>query len=230
MKKFAALLLAGGMLVGVLGPAGAAKSTKLWTDNAGDAAAADNAVPGLDQAGFDLVEGSITKNKSNLDFTVTHAAMPPVGAIPEGFRFLWAFAVDGESYRVTVKSVEVGKPNPADQSNTDQIGKVYPTGFFRLEGNCGVQNSVSSVSLIGCDTIAYLEGAFDSASKSFTFSVPMKDVKAKTGSKLTTGAGDASTLCSGAAACWISHAAERSSDRTVIDSALWTSTYTVPKK
>lgn len=227
MRKMAAIMLAGGLLFGAIGPAGAGKATTVWEDDAGDA---DNgqgtgvSIP----AGFDLVSGSIAKNKSNLDFTVTHADMPPSGSLPEGFRFMWAFAVDGTSYRVTVKSQEIGKPNPADQSNTDQIGKVYPTGFFRLEGDCGA-TSLGAVSLVGCPTLGYLEGAFDPASKSFTFSLPMKAVKAKTGSVLTSGAGDSSTLCK-ATACWISHVAERSSDSTVIDAAIWPSSYKIPKK
>lgn len=227
MRKIAAILLAGGLLTGVVATAGAAAPKTVWEDDAGDADLGQGAgasVPG----GFDLVSGSIAKNKSNLEFTVTHADMPPTGSLPEGFRFLWAFAVDGTSYRVTVKSQEIGKPNPADQSGMDQIGKVHPNGFFRLEGDCGA-TSLGAVSLVGCPTIAYLEGTIDPASKSFTFVVPMKSVKAKAGSVLTTGAGDASTLCS-ATACWITHVAERSSGDTVIDAAIWTTSYKVPKK
>lgn len=227
MRKIAAVLLAGGLMAGLVGQAGAAAPKPLWTDDVGDA---DNgqglgaSIPG----GFDLVSGTIVKNKSNLDFTVTHADMPPSGSLPEGFRFMWAFAVGDTSYRVTVKSAEIGKPNPADGSGMDQIGKVYPNGFYRLEGDCGA-TSLGAVSLVGCPTIAYLEGKIDPASKSFTFSVPMKDIKAKTGSVLTTGAGDASTLCA-ATACWISHVAERSSGSSVIDAAIWTSSYKIPKK
>ncbi len=226
MRKIGTLLLGACVLGALISPAGAAKPTKAWTDAPGDAGLNGEAIPGFDQGGFDLTEGSITKNKSNLEFTVTSAAMPPMGALPELTRFMWAFAVDGVSYRVTAKSTEVGKPNPADQSNMDQIGKVYPNGFFRLEGDCGATSVGGSVSLVGCKTLGYLEGKFDPASKSFTFIVPMKSVKAKTGSVLTAGAGDASTLCA-AAACWITHVAERSSDRTIIDTALWTTTYKV---
>lgn len=233
MKKIAAALLAGGLLASLVTPAGAAKPTTLWKDATGDAGAmaADvgQPLPGMDQAGFDLVSGSIVKNKKNLDFTITSAAMPPMGALPEGFRFLWAFAVNGTSYRVTTKSADIGKPNPVDQSDMDRLGKVDAEGFFRLEGDCGA-TAVGNVSFVGCPTIGYIDGSFDPASASFTFSVPMKDVKAKPGSKLTTGTGDASTLCGGQAACWISHAAERSSDRTIIDIATWSSTYKIPRK
>ena len=227
MRRIAALMLAGGLIAGLVGQAAAAPKPA-WTDETGDADNGQGTGASI-PAGFDLVSGSIVKNKSNLDFTVTHADMPPSGSLPEGFRFLWAFAVGEVSYRVTVKSAEIGKPNPADQSNTDQIGKVYPSGFFRLEGDCGSTSPTGgTVSLVGCATLGYLEGTFDPAAKSFTFSVPMKAIKAKTGSVLSTGAGDAATLCS-AAACWISHAGERSSDRTIVDSAIWTTTYKIPK-
>ncbi len=230
MRKIGTLLLGACVLGALISPAGAAQATTAWTDNAGDSGATffEQPIPGSEQGGFDLVSGAIAKNKANLDFTVTSSAMPPFKTLPEGVRFLWAFAVNGVSYRVTAKAAEIGKPNPADQSNMDQIGKVYPDGFFRLEGDCGA-TAVGSVSLVGCKTIGYIAGKFDPASKSFTFSVPMNAVKAKPGSVLATGAGDASTLCAGAAACWISHAAERSSDRTVIDSAIWTTTYKVPR-
>ncbi len=227
MRKIGTLLLGACLLGALISPAGAAKPTKLWTDSPGDAGLNGEAIPGFDQGGFDLTEGSITKNKSNLEFTVTSAAMPPMGALPELTRFMWAFAVNGVSYRVTAKSLEVGKPNPADQSNMDQIGKVYPNGFFRLEGDCGA-TTVGAASLVGCKTLGYLAGKFDPASKSFTFIVPMKAVKAKTGSVLTTGAGDAATLCA-ATACWITHVAERSSGSTVIDAAVWSSSYKIPR-
>lgn len=226
MRRIAAVLLAGGLVAGLVGQATAAPKPA-WTDEAGDA---DNGqgVGASIPAGFDLVSGSIAKKGSNLDFTVTHADMPPSGTLPEGFRFMWAFAVNGTSYRVTAKSADIGKPNPVTQSDTDRIGKVDAQGFFRLEGNCGSTPAPAAVTFVGCPTIGYLEGSFDPASKSFTFSVPMKDVKAKPGSVLTTGAGDSSTLCA-AAACWTSHTAERSLNSTVIDAAVWTSSYKIPK-
>ncbi|MDP9068680.1 MAG: hypothetical protein M3N53_10115 [Actinomycetota bacterium] len=230
MRKIATLLLGAAVAAALISPAGAAKAKPVWTDNAGDSGATffEQPIPGSEQGGFDLVSGAIAKNKANLDFTVTSSAMPPFKTLPEGVRFLWAFAVNGESFRVTAKAAEIGKPNPADQSNMDQIGKVYADGFFRLEGECGA-TTVGAVSLVGCKTLGYIPGKFDPASKSFTFSVPMKAVKAKTGSVIAAGAGDAATLCLGAAACWTSHVAERSSDRTVIDSAIWTTTYKVPR-
>ena len=202
-----------------------------WTDPSGDAGSAYNAqpIPGAEQGGFDLVEGTVAAKGKNLVFTVTSAEMPEFGTLPEAVRFLWAFAVDGESYRVTAKRVEVGKPSPVTQENTDQIGQVYTEGFFRLEGDCGTAQTVGTVSFIECHTLGYVEGSFDPASKSFSFMVPLKDVKAKPGSTITAGAGDAATLCYGGPICWTSHVAERSSDRTIIDIASWTTAYKIPK-
>jgi hypothetical protein len=211
MKKLLSTLVAGGLLFAAASAAGAA-TKPLWTDDAGDSGAQHSAVgqpvPGTDQAGFDLVAGSIVRKGADLEFSVASSAMPPFWTMPETVRFLWSFAVNGTSYRVTAKSFELGKPNPVNQSNMDQIGKVYADGFFRLEGECGVDASASSVSFIGCKTLGYIDGSFDTATKTFTFTVPMSE---------------------GAAICWLSHVAERSSDRSIIDKALWATTYKVPK-
>ena len=79
MKKIAAILLAGGLLAGVVGNAAAAPKP-VWTDDAGDADAAQGVGQSI-PAGFDLVSGSITRVKDNLEFTVTHADMPPSGSL-----------------------------------------------------------------------------------------------------------------------------------------------------
>jgi hypothetical protein len=226
MRKVLGLLLAGGMLVGAVAAAHAATPVKVFTDAAGDAGNQDSGVPGFDQVGFDLVGGSIVKNGANLDFTVTEAAMPPNGALPEGFRFLWDFGVNGTEYRVTVKSADIGKPNPVNQEDTDRVGKVDPTGFYRLEGKCS-SDATLPVTMINCHTLGYLTGKFDAASKSFTFSVPMAAVGAKTGSLITAGAGDGAQICS---ICWVTHAGERSLNTSIIDSAAQSVSYKVPRK
>ena len=228
MRRALTLALGLGLTVGAIGLA-EAKPITVWEDASADSGLARDGGPiaGMEQLGFDLVSGSIERVKTDLVFTVTHSAMPPIGTLPETVRFMWAFAVDGESYRVTGKRVEIGKPNPIDQSNTDQIGQVYPDGFFRLEGDCGTTATVGTVRFIDCTTLGYLDGAFDPASKTMSFSVPMKSVKAKKGSSITAGSGDSAGLCYAGGVCWTSHVAERSSDRTVIDAAVITGTYKV---
>jgi hypothetical protein len=225
MRKILHLILVGAMFLTVAGAAQAGAPTKVWEDVIGDA---DNAqglgasIPG----GFDLVEGSITKNKKNLEFTAVHADMPPTGTVPEGVRFLWAFSVDGKNYRLTVKSFDIGKPDVPAGQTTDRLGNVDAAGHFRLEGEC-VRDATLPVGMINCPPLEYLEGSWDPASMSFTVIVPLKSIKAKTGSIIAGGSGETSSICQ---VCWVSHYAERSLNTTVIDSAAMATGYKVPKK
>jgi hypothetical protein len=204
-----------------------AKPKTVWKDPAGDVdVGGAGANPVTDESGFDLLSGSIDRKGKNLVFTVKHAVMPPFGAVPEAFRFIWAFSVGSKSYRVTVKRVEIGKPNPATQEDTDQIGKAYPDGLFRLEGNCG-STDVGGTQMVNCHTMGYLTGSWDPAKATLTYSVPMKLIKAKPGGKVGPPSGDATGIC---IICWVSHAAERSlSPTTVVDSAAQTTVYKIPR-
>ena len=225
MRKIVHLFLAGAMLLTVAGAAQAGAPKKVWEDVTGDA---DNAqgtgqsVPG----GFDLLEGAIAKNGANLEFTVTHADMPPTGTVPEGVRFLWAFSVDGKNYRLTVKSFDIGKPDVAAGQTTERLGNVDAAGHFRLEDEC-VRDSSLPVGFINCPPLEYLEGSWDPASKSFTVIVPMKSIGAKTGSVIAGGSGETSSICQ---VCWVTHYAERSLNVSVIDNAAMPAGYKVPKK
>lgn len=226
MRKGMTSLIAVALLMGVIGGA-SAKPVAVWEDAAGDTGTNNTGgVAELAQAGFDLVGGSIDKVGKNLEFTVTHASMPPVGAIPETFRFLWAFNVNGTDYRITAKAADIGKPDVLAGQTTDRVGTVEPTGHFRLEGNCATGATVGVVQPVNCEHLASLTGAFDAASASFTVVIPMELVKAKTGSKIAQGGGDAMGICT---ICWVSHLAERSHEDTIIDSAIQTKVYKVPK-
>src|SRR5688500_5450719 len=135
MKKLMSLMLACGVLLGALSTANAKPKT-VFEDPAGGAGVASQGapVPGADQAGFDLVSGAIERKGANLEFTVTHAAMPPSGSLPEGFRFLWHINVDGDEYRFSVKSADIGKPDPLSGPNGEErVGQIYLDGQFRLE-------------------------------------------------------------------------------------------------
>lgn len=225
MRKIVHLVLAGALVLSVAGAAYAGAPKKVWEDVTGDA---DNA-QGTGQSapgGFDLLEGAIAKNKANLEFTVTHADMPPTGTVPEGVRFLWAFSVDGKNYRLTVKSADIGKPDVLAGQTSDRVGNVDTAGHFRLEDEC-TRDSTLPVGMINCPPLEYLEGSWDPASKSFTVIVPMKSIGAKTGSVIAGGGGETSSLCQ---ICWVTHYAERSLSVTVIDSAAMAVGYKVPKK
>jgi hypothetical protein len=135
--------------------------------------------------------------------------------------------VGSKSYRVTAKRADIGKPNPLNQQDTDQIGKASPDGFFRLEGNCDeTPLAPAPLIIVSCYTLSYLNGTWDPAKATFTFTVPMKAIKAKPGSKITAGSGSAIGICS---ICWVTHVAERSHSDTIVDSAAQTVTYKVPR-
>lgn len=226
MRKIIATALAGAFLISIAGP-GAAKPVQVWEDRAGDAGNQDSEVPGAAQSGFDLIGGSIAKVKKNIEFTTEVADMPATGALPEGFRFLWHFAVDGEEFRLTIKSQDIGEPDLIAQQGTERVGQVDMDGHFRLE-ECYTDTTLP-ITLSQCAAIEYLEGVFDPASKTFTAIVPMKSIKAKTKSTISGGTGGSTST--GCQICWIPHYAERSlTPHTIIDSTVQTDIYTVPKK
>ncbi|MEA2487866.1 MAG: hypothetical protein QOF16_1520 [Actinomycetota bacterium] len=232
MRKLLAMLLVAG--VSALPMAGAHAATKtaapLWTDAAGDAGNdTSGPLPAVDQAGVDLVSGGITTAKGNITFSVTDAAMPATGSIPEFARLIWGFSVDGKEYRWTVKSQDIGKPDVvAGGTGTERVGKVYANGEFRLE-SCADQALPAVLTLSQCNAVAYVDGKFDPASKTISWTVPAKTLNAKPGSVIAPGAtGTATTNC---VICWVPHYAERSlTPSTIFDSATWATTYTVPKK
>jgi hypothetical protein len=225
MRKLT-VMIAATVLAGVIAlPVEASKPKSVWADDKGDADAAQglgSSIPG----GFDLVKGAIARNKKNLEFTVTHADMPPSGTLPEGFRFLWSFSVDGTEYRLVAKSADIGKPDVVQGQTTERVGRVDAQGHFRLEGNCGSEDGVA-VNFVNCKPLAYVGGSFDPGKTSFTVVLPMKLVKAKTGSVVAPGAGDSTGICV-SQVCWVSHVAERSSGNSVIDAAAIAKSYKVP--
>ena len=221
MKKLISVLVAGGLVFGVVAAASAAPKV-VFSDPVGDATIGGQTPANL-PGGWDITEGAIERKGGNLEFTVTHGDMPPFGSMPEGTRFIWNFNVGTTPYRLTVKSVDLGKPDVATQSGTERIGRVDVAGHFRLEGECTTDNTLP-VGFVNCPVVGYYDGTFDPASMSFTAVIPLKDIKAKPGSKII-GGGD--NIC---IICWVSHYAERSlSPTTIIDSAAQTVTYKVPK-
>lgn len=224
MRKIAAVLLAGGMLVGVLGPAGA-KPKPMWEDASGDADAGQGAGASV-PAGLDLIGGAIELKGKDLVFSVTHADMPPTGSLPEAARFLWAFAVDGKGYRWTFKSADIGKPDVLAGQTDERVGRVDAQGHFRLEHDCQSE-VVGALNAINCPPVGYYTGTIDAATATVTMSVPLADIGAKPGSVIGPAGGNEVTICP---ICWVSHTAERSLDATIIDGASMTSTYKIPKK
>jgi hypothetical protein len=227
MRKGIALLVAAGLSLGLVGTAAAGPPVAVWEDAEDDVAVVGNPVAGAGAAGIDLLTGEIARVGKDIEFKVTHASMPAPGSLPEAARFMWHFSVDGEQYRFTVKSVDIGKPDVIAQSGTERLGRVDTAGHFRLE-QC-VTDATLPVNLNNCKAVAYYTGAFDVAAGLFAFKVPMADLKAKNGSLIAGGTSGASG--SGCQICWALHTAERSlTDTTVLDSASQAVTYKVPKK
>jgi hypothetical protein len=227
MKRIATALSAV-LAIGLMATAHAApKAVTVMEDPAGDADNAQGAgqsIPG----GFDIVGGSVQRVGADLQFVVTHADMPPVGSIPETFRFLWAFSVGSTTYRITAKTADVGKPDVLAGQTSDRVGSIDPMGHFRLEGNCQAGATVGVLQPINCEPLEYIEGSFDPAAKTLTVIIPMASVKAKPGTVIGPGAGDATAICS-AAACWVSHVGERSHSDTLIDVAFQLKSYKIPR-
>ena len=219
MRKMISLLLAGGLIFGLVASA-TAKPTQVWEDAAGDADVGQGLGTSI-PAGWDLAGGSIEQKGKNLEFTVTHHDMPPIGSAPEFTRFIWNFNVGTTPFRLTVKSVDIGKPDVATQTGTERIGRVDAQGHFRLEGEC-TTDSTLPVGFVNCPVVGYYTGSFDPATMSFTAVIPLKDLKAKKGS-VVAGGGD--NIC---IICWVSHYAERSlSPTTIIDSAAQSGTFKI---
>jgi hypothetical protein len=222
MKKVFALLALAGLMLAPLGAKAAAPFTA-WEDVAGDADVGQGLGSSI-PAGFDLAAGTIVRNGANLEFTVTHHDMPPSGSFPEGARFLWAFNVNGkDNFRITVKSADIGKPDVAGGQTDERIGRVDVTGHFRLEGECVEDNSLP-LGRINCPVVGYYDGTWDPAAMSFTIVIPMKDIKAKKGTKIAAGGGSNAGICQ---ICWVTHAAERSLNNSLIDTAAMATIYKV---
>jgi hypothetical protein len=237
MRKTLSILLAAGLVLGVVASAQAKKKKApkvapapvvVMTDASGDAGNdTAGSLPGASEQGFDLTEATIFKapGATDLAFTVKHAAMPADGTPGEGFRLLWHFNVDATEYRFTIKSLDVGKPDAMAQSGTERVGTVYE-GVARLE-SCYVEET-PAIQLSQCDVLAYYDAKFDSSTATVSWATPLADIKATAGTVIGAGTGGASETCM---MCWVPHYAERSlTPSTQIDAAVMGANYTVPKK
>jgi hypothetical protein len=225
VKKLISLALVSGLMVLAVGVADAAgpKPVTVFEDATGDADFGHGVGQSI-PAGLDLVSGSIAQKGKDLEFVVTHADMPPAGSAGEAFRLVWGLTVGGAQYEMTVKSLDVGKPDAIatamgqDPNGEERIGQVYQ-GVARLE-ECGT--IVLGINWSQCTALGYYTATFDPATMTVTWAIPLSDMKAKKGTTITGGAGGRATT--GCQICWISHYAERSlsstsQPHTVVDAA-----------
>ena len=224
MKRFL-VLVAAASLVALLSASASAKPMTMWEDASGDAGNQDSALPGANEAGFDITAGSIDTVGKDLVFTVTHSSMPASNQPGEAFRFLWHFDLGGKQYRFTVKSADVGKPDVIAQSGTERVGQVYQ-GVARLEE--GYNEAAPALTLAQFKVLEYVDATFDAAKGTITWKLPLAALKLKPGSKIAPGTGGSTST--GCQICWIPHYAERSlTPHTIIDSAFSAATYKVPR-
>ncbi|MFN2525968.1 MAG: hypothetical protein ABR505_06850 [Actinomycetota bacterium] len=227
MKPLIAAFVGAAIFMG-LSPAAAGPPVTLFEDPAGDAGLAfqDVAFPPASSEGFDLTGGSIARVKKDLVFTVTHDQMPSDGQPGELFRMLYHFRVDTVEWRFTIKTFDIGKPDVIARSGTDRIGQTYEN-MVRLE-QC-VDDTTLPITLVNCNPVEYYEGTWDAETKAITWTIPMLDLEAVTGSIIDASA--TQTTDPPCQVCWVAHYAERSLiPTTMIDGAIFTAAYTVPKK
>jgi hypothetical protein len=238
-KVVAATVAVAMMVVAPSLDAGAAKKRKkkakpkpitVMVDPSGDAGNAFQGVPVpvATEGGLDLTKGVIFQKGKNLLFTAEHAAMPDSGSAPEGFRLVWGLVVGGEVFQMSVKAVDVGKPDVVatvltqSPQGAERVGTVYQ-GVARLE-QCGTE-ATPAISFSKCEVLSYHTATFDAAKKTASWEIPMKDVKAKRGTVISGGGVLADTGC---LICWVPHYGERSlTPTTVIDNGTPTKIYKV---
>ncbi len=233
MRKLMTALMTGAILFGLIGGAHAGKVVTVFEDPANDAGntAQGVALPPATLAGLDLVSGTVTKSGADLEFVVTNAAaMPQMGSAGETFRLLWHLNVGGEEYRLTIKSLDIGKPDVIasvmgqDPNGEERVGTVYQ-GVARFE-ECGT--IALGISWSQCTALGYYDAVFDPAAKTATWIVDMEVMKAKPGTVIAGGAGGRATT--GCMICWVPQYAERSLTPTsIIDAAAMTTSYKIPK-
>ena len=234
MKKILIAVMVGAVALAPLAPVGAKKRAKpkpvmVFEDPAGDAGNDGTALPGATEAGLDLVKGTIGQKGKNLQFVAYHEAMPDSGSLPEAARLIWGLSVNGDMYQMTVKSVDVGKPDVVTSALTqtptgsERVGQVYQ-GVVRLE-QCGEVAAPAVLTFSTCSTIEYLPAVFDPAGKTAAWEIPMKAIKAKKGTQIGGGGFLADTNCM---VCWVPHYGERSlTPATIVDSAALSKSYKV---
>jgi hypothetical protein len=233
MKKILIAMVVTAVAIAPLSPVGAKKAkpkpVTVFEDAAGDAGNQNTGAPGGSEAGFDLTKGVVGQKGKNIQFSVEHSAMPETGSAGEAFRLIWGLSVNNTMYQMTVKSLDVGKPDVVTSALTqtptgaERVGQVYQ-GLARLE-QCGEVAAPAVLTFSTCSTVEYLPAVFDPAKKTAAWEIPMKLLKAKRGSLVSGGGFLTDTSCM---ICWVPHYGERSlTPATVIDSAAQTKSYKV---
>ena len=228
-RGWLAALAVGGLIVGLVAPAGVAAKKKAGPVVVGTDAANDwgsNAgvppEPGT-PLGMELVEASITMaDAETMNFVIKLNGLPPSGGVPEFVRYGWDFTVDGEMFQLAGGFTELirGMCNPliTDPACPPAVGDpvTFTDGpFFLRQGACAVQAP--------CTILAIFNATFDAATSTITIPIAMEVVGAKPGSKIGAGAGPYGPGLYAAPGALVTQAA------LPMDTLMVTKTYTVPK-
>jgi hypothetical protein len=157
---------------------------KLGSDAAGDwgANVDANISPLGDALGQDLTGASMSSDKKNLNFIFELNSLPPIGGAPEVSRYQWAFNVGSGAFELDGKYTNYSRG--ACDPTSGQCPPPRDPGMqpFMLRGNC------VSGTVITCEELGIVQATFDAAKATITVPVPLKLLKAKSGSKVLGGA------------------------------------------
>lgn len=237
VKKYSALAVAALVAGALIAPAGIAEAKKktkkakgpvvLGTDATGDwnstSASAPEAAPVGSALGQDLVEAAMQVDGENLNFIIKVTELPPVGGTPEATRYTWDFLLDGEEMELDGKFTNYTRGACDPTSGQCPPPRDPGAAPFFVRGKCETQD-LTATSFEFCQELASVEAIFDVANATITVPVPMADLGAKPGSKITPGANIFGGSLSAAPSAWATYGA------FPMDWLVMTKTFVVPKK
>ena len=194
-KAVVSMLLSGllaASLVGAAAPASAGKKASgpvvVGTDEVGDWGAASQAgsdiSPVGDALGQDLTGASIAMNGTDkVDFIMTVNSLPATGGAPEISRYTWDMNVDGNFVELDGKFTNYSRGACDPTAGSCPPPRDPGMSPFMVRGNCAANEANVTI----CEEIGIVQGAFDSAKKAITVTVPLEMLGAKPGSKITPG-------------------------------------------
>ena len=172
--------------------------------------------------GQDLTEARIGMGpKGTIEFTIKLASLPENGGIPEGTRYTWNLAVNGDQVEIDGKWSNYSRGACDPTSGNCPPPRDPGMQPFLIRGDCA-----SNGATVQCRELGIVKGVFDPASATITIPVPAKLIKAKPGAKITGATQPDSGFggVSAAPSAFYSHSSAPYDTLTVLK------TFTVPRK
>lgn len=119
-----------------------------------------------DNAWMGLKDATIETTEEGVRFTWVLDSLPSQPP-PEGLRYNWSFAVDGDTYQLQAKTSNVVGTTTADdpEGHLTNIG-----GTFQVRGNCTTEYMGTPVA--NCPHIGFVDGSFNTGEGTVTMTVP----------------------------------------------------------